>query len=55
MDKYRCGVCGYVYDPERGEPRKNTAPGTAFEDLPDLWSCPSCGAGKIRFRITKRP
>ena len=31
MDKYQCGICGYVYDPEKGEPRKNTAPGTAFE------------------------
>jgi rubredoxin len=55
MDKYRCSVCGYIYDPERGEARKNTEPGTAFEDLPDMWSCPSCGAGRIRFRITKRP
>jgi rubredoxin len=55
MDRYRCSVCGYVYDPEAGEARKNVAPGTAFEDIPDPWSCPSCGAGRIRFRITKRP
>lgn len=55
MDKYRCGICGYVYDPEKGEPRKNTAPGTAFEDLPDMWFCPSCGAHKRRFKITNRP
>ncbi|MGB9937195.1 MAG: rubredoxin [Methanobacterium sp.] len=51
---YYCGVCGYIYSPERGEPRNNTASGTAFEDLPDLWRCPSCGAGKIRFRPKDR-
>jgi rubredoxin len=55
MDKYKCGICGYTYDPEKGEPRNKTAPGTAFEDLPDMWFCPSCGAAKRRFRITKRP
>ena len=49
--KYYCGVCGYVYDPEKGEPRNNTAPNTLFEDLPELWRCPSCGAGKIRFKV----
>ena len=38
MDKYRCGICGYTYDPERGEPRNKTAPGTAFEDLPEYGS-----------------
>lgn len=51
MDKkYYCGVCGYIYDPERGEPRKNVSPGTEFEDLDPYFRCPSCGAGKIRFR-----
>ena len=48
-DKYKCRVCSYVYDPEIGEPKTNTDPGTAFDDLPDLWRCPKCGAGKIRF------
>mgnify|MGYP005837558347 CR=1 FL=1 len=52
--KYYCGVCGYIYDPEKGEPRKNTAPGTPFEDLDPYWRCPSCGAGKIRFRVKDR-
>lgn len=49
MDRYKCKVCGYIYDPETGEPRKNTEPGTNFEDLPDNWRCPSCGAGKNKF------
>lgn len=40
MDKYACEVCGYVYDPEKGDPRSRIGPGTAFEDLPDDWICP---------------
>jgi rubredoxin len=51
--RYKCRVCGYIYDPEKGEPRSGTEPGTPFEDLPDLWHCPSCGAGKIRFNKFK--
>ncbi len=47
--RYRCKICGYIYDPEMGEPRTGTDPGTAFDDLPDSWRCPKCGAGKIRF------
>jgi rubredoxin len=46
---YKCQVCGYIYNPEKGEARNNTPPGTDFESLPDGWSCPKCGAGKIRF------
>ena len=42
-------ICNYIYDPEDGEPRTNTPPGTAFEDLPEDWTCPKCGAGKFRF------
>ncbi|NYT18520.1 MAG: rubredoxin [Methanobacteriales archaeon] len=49
MKRYKCKVCGYVYDPESGEQRTNTAPGTVFDDLPDSWTCPKCGAGRIRF------
>lgn len=49
MQKYKCRVCGYIYDPEKGEPRGNADPGTDFKDLPDLWRCPICGAGKIKF------
>ena len=49
MAKYKCSVCGYIYDPEKGDPDSNIAPGTAFEDLPDDWSCPVCGAAKPDF------
>ncbi|RLF56376.1 MAG: High molecular weight rubredoxin [Thermoplasmata archaeon] len=49
MDKYRCDVCGYVYDPEKGDPDGGIEPGTAFEDIPDDWVCPVCGVGKNQF------
>jgi flavin reductase (DIM6/NTAB) family NADH-FMN oxidoreductase RutF/rubredoxin len=49
MDKYVCTVCGYVYDPEKGDPESSIAAGTKFEDLPDDWVCPICGAGKDAF------
>jgi rubredoxin len=49
MDKYECSVCGYVYDPEAGDPDNGVEPGTSFESLPDDWSCPICGASKDQF------
>lgn len=49
MKKYRCSVCGYVYDPEAGEPDEGIDPGTAFADIPDDWVCPDCGADKSFF------
>ena len=49
MDKYVCTVCGYVYDPAKGDPESGIAAGTAFDDLPDDWVCPICGAGKDAF------
>ena len=49
MDKYVCTVCGYVYDPEKGDPDGGIAPGTKFEDIPDEWVCPLCGASKSDF------
>ncbi len=49
MDKWRCTVCGYVYDPEKGDSVEGIPPGTAFEDLPDEWVCPMCGVGKEMF------
>ena len=49
MDKYQCGPCGYVYDPEVGDPDSGIAPGTAFEDLPEDWCCPICGVSKDMF------
>ena len=50
--KYTCTVCGYVYDPEKGDPDSGIAPGTAFEDLPDDWTCPECGATKDAFEAS---
>jgi len=49
MDKYVCTVCGYVYDPEKGDMENGIKPGTKFEDIPDDWVCPVCGAGKDDF------
>ena len=49
MKKYVCDVCGYIYDPEVGDPDSGIEPGMAFEDLPDDWVCPDCGAGKGEF------
>ena len=49
MKSYICDVCAYVYDPEIGDPSQGIPPGTAFEDLPDEWVCPECGAGKEMF------
>jgi rubredoxin len=53
MQKYVCDVCGYVYDPAKGEPAKGIAPGTAFADLPDNWICPECEVGKDQFSPLK--
>lgn len=49
MKRYVCDVCGYVYDPVQGDPEHGVVAGTAFEDLPDDWVCPVCGAGKDQF------
>lgn len=50
MKKYKCSVCGYIYDPVKGDPDSGIKPGTAFEDLPDDWVCPVCGSSKDKFR-----
>jgi rubredoxin len=47
--KYQCTICGYIYDPENGDSDSGVKPGTAFEDLPDTWICPQCGASKEDF------
>ncbi len=49
MKKYRCIICEYLYDPAKGDPGSDVAPGTAFDDLPDDWVCPECGAEKDQF------
>jgi rubredoxin len=50
MDKYECTICGYIYDPALGDADGGIAPGTKFEDIPDTWVCPVCGAAKSDFR-----
>ena len=49
MTRYQCTICGYVYDPEEGDPDGGIPPGTAFEDIPDDWQCPVCGVSKSEF------
>ena len=49
MDKFVCKICGYVYEPELGDPDNGIEAGTKFEDLPENWVCPVCGAGKKDF------
>ncbi|MDD3622590.1 MAG: rubredoxin [Methanofollis sp.] len=49
MDRYQCTICGYIYDPEKGDPDGAVGPGTSFEDLPEDWTCPVCGAAKSDF------
>jgi len=52
MQKYVCIVCGYVYDPEQGDPDNGVDSGTAFADIPEDWVCPLCGADKSQFEET---
>ena len=53
MQKYQCKVCGYVYDPEEGDPDNGVAPGTAFEDVPVDWYCPVCSVYKEDFEAVE--
>ncbi|MDR1679762.1 MAG: rubredoxin [Prevotellaceae bacterium] len=50
MKKYKCSVCGYIYDPAIGDFDYGVTPGTAFEDIPDDWVCPVCEADKEEFK-----
>jgi rubredoxin len=49
MQKYVCDICGYIYDPAEGDPDSGIEPGTPFEEIPDDWACPQCGATKSQF------
>ncbi len=49
MQKYRCVVCGYVYDPATGDPDNGVDPSTPFDEIPDTWVCPVCAAPKDQF------
>ncbi|MFZ5515052.1 MAG: rubredoxin [Candidatus Zhuqueibacterota bacterium] len=53
MKKYVCVICGYIYDPKKGDPDSDIEPGTGFDDLPDDWVCPVCGADKSQFEETE--
>jgi rubredoxin len=50
MDKWQCKNCSYVYDPEEGDYDNDIEAGTPFEDLPNKWACPECGAKKNKFK-----
>ncbi len=49
MERWVCSVCGYLYDPAEGDPEGDVPAGTSFENLPEDWVCPICGAGKEQF------
>ncbi len=49
MKKWKCSICGYIYDPSKGDPDNGVKPGTAFEVIPEEWVCPTCGATKDMF------
>ena len=51
MKRYQCTLCDYIYDPAVGDPDSGIPPGTPFEELPDDWSCPDCGADKEAFEM----
>ena len=50
MTRYRCTICGYIYAPEKGDPDSGIKRGKLFEELPDDWVCPICGALKEQFK-----
>jgi rubredoxin len=47
--RWKCSICDYIYDPEKGDPENNVTSGTSFEELPENWVCPVCGAPKDVF------
>jgi rubredoxin len=49
MKRYICDICGWIYDPAKGDPAHGVAPGTAWEDVPENWECPECSVGKSQF------
>lgn len=51
--KYKCKTCGHIYDEQLGDPRQGIAPGTRWEDVPEDWGCPKCGAIKAMFTLMK--
>lgn len=51
MQKWQCCLCGYIYDEEKGAPAEGIPPGTKWNDVPDTWMCPDCGATKDDFEM----
>lgn len=54
MRRYRCRYCSHIYDECLGDPDSGIAPGTRFDDIPDDWQCPECGAGKSDYDLIER-
>jgi|TARA_E500000178_G_C16891247_1_gene693628 rubredoxin len=55
VEKFICIICGYIYDPAEGVPEDGIDAGTAWEDVPEDWFCPDCGAGKSDFEMIPAP
>lgn len=53
MKTYMCVICGFIYDEAKGYPEGGIPPGTAWEDVPETWQCPDCGAAKDEFDMVK--
>lgn len=51
MKKYKCQICGFVYDEAAGDPEHGIIPGTRWQDVPETWSCPDCGVAKADFEM----
>lgn len=49
MERYVCEVCGYIYDPEKGDPDNDVEAGTPFDELPEDWACPMCAGSSEQF------
>jgi rubredoxin len=50
MQKFKCNMCDYIYDPAKGQPAMGIKSNTRWEDVPDDWRCPVCGASKEQFK-----
>jgi len=53
LRKWMCVVCGFIYDETAGLPDEGIEPGTRWEDVPDTWTCPDCGATKSDFEMVE--
>ena len=53
FNRYRCAVCTHIYDEAKGDPGSGIEPGTRWEDIPEDWVCPECGATKKAFKLMK--